>query len=78
MPWYLSESEDGEIRALGKFYDIYLRHTEEENVLDFSSIQTETQIISLMGWRLYDLFAVLSDAGCPQAMHAMLINKVAP
>jgi len=38
----LKKSEDGEIRALGNFYDIYLKHTEEENVLDFSSIQTET------------------------------------
>ncbi|MCG3167383.1 MAG: ATP-dependent DNA helicase Rep [Bacteroidia bacterium] len=38
----LKASDDERIRAIGEFADIYKRQLEEENALDFSTIQTET------------------------------------
>ena len=38
----LCSSDDMAIKAIGEFYRIYINQLEEENVLDFSSIQTET------------------------------------
>lgn len=38
----LLASDDGRIRAIGQFAEIYRKQMEEENTLDFSTIQTET------------------------------------
>lgn len=38
----LAEAEEDEIRAIGEFAEIYKRQLEEENALDFATIQTET------------------------------------
>lgn len=38
----LCNAEEDEIRAIGEYYKIYRRQMEEENIMDFSTIQTET------------------------------------
>ncbi len=38
----LSDAAEVEIRTIGDFYRIYLKQLEEENALDFSTIQSET------------------------------------
>jgi DNA helicase-2/ATP-dependent DNA helicase PcrA len=38
----LLNAEEEQIRAIGEFYKIYLKQLEEENALDFSTIQSET------------------------------------
>jgi DNA helicase II / ATP-dependent DNA helicase PcrA len=38
----LCTAPEEEIRAIGEFYKIYLKQMEEENALDFSTIQSET------------------------------------
>lgn len=38
----LCKGEEEEIRAIGEFYKIYQKQLEEENAMDFSTIQTET------------------------------------
>jgi DNA helicase II / ATP-dependent DNA helicase PcrA len=38
----LCNAPEEEIRAIGEFYKIYLKQLEEENALDFSTIQSET------------------------------------